>query len=279
MKRLLFLALFTLLPLSAYAQTPPPTMTSASCATSPQYGGSIICYDTTAHGYYYWNVNTNAFTALAGGSPTGAAGGDLGGTYPSPTVVNGSNITNASIPNSGLATPPCANLLADPGQTLYGGATSNNCPQNLADGTAGQIYQSNGASAPSWVNAILTTGGSISGAQSSANLALLWFTPTTGAHLTRFSVAFSTPPATCTGYPAFSVVDCGTSAPSTSGHCSGAATLGTITTTSGAYYIDSGALSAAVAGGHYVEVYTSTVENTCSTHASGAAFTETWTTP
>ena len=44
-------------------------------------------------------------TGGGGGAPTGAAGGDLGSSYPTPTVTNLSNVTNSSLPNSGLATP------------------------------------------------------------------------------------------------------------------------------------------------------------------------------
>lgn len=44
-------------------------------------------------------------TAAGGCSMSTTAGGDLSGTLPSPTVTNGSNITNSSIPNSGLANP------------------------------------------------------------------------------------------------------------------------------------------------------------------------------
>ncbi len=111
------------------------TITSSARPTcDPVDNASLVHPSTTVNGQTCTLGSTCTVTSIPGGS----AGGDLGSTFPNPMVVNGSHITNSSIPNSGLVNVSTA--INGVTCTLGSTCTIGAAPTGSAGGDLGSTY-------------------------------------------------------------------------------------------------------------------------------------------
>lgn len=158
------------------------TTVAVSSATAPSSGQVLTATSSTAA----------TWQAPAGGAPSGTAGGDLGGTYPNPTVTQARGLLSATttVSVSGATAPSSGQVLtATSSTTATWQAAAGGAPTGTAGGDLGGTYPNPTVTQAAGLKSATTTVAVSSATAPStgqvltatSSTAATWQTPTGGA--------------------------------------------------------------------------------------------------